>query len=193
MTYEELVRSVEAASEEKNREILRRAVREAEDIIRLANEKADDITAGFLRDGKCSVEVERNRLSYLTSQEVGASVIRAKGECFNKAFQCAKESLIDFRNTDGYPDFLHRVIEESTKNLVDSFVIHIDNRDISIISDILKMKDITAPVIADIDCLGGLVIVGGGGKITIHNTIESRLEKAMNVYSVEVYSELFGD
>jgi vacuolar-type H+-ATPase subunit E/Vma4 len=193
MTYDELVRSVEAAAEEKNREVLERAHRESDEIIRQAHEQAAEISNGFLHESNRALEVERNRLSYLAKQEANASIIQVKQEIFNLAFSHAQTSLKNFRETPGYAEFMRRIIAEASFDLNDPYILHVDPRDLTLVTTITKEQGITSPIKADIECSGGVVISDRQGSITISNTIESRLKKAMDVYSIEIFSEISGD
>ncbi|PKL59084.1 MAG: hypothetical protein CVV33_09675, partial [Methanomicrobiales archaeon HGW-Methanomicrobiales-4] len=115
MTYEELVRSVEAAAAEKNRDILDRANREAEDIIREAEEKASAIKSGYLKESLRRAGVERNRQIYLTSEEIKSSHSHIKKDLFSQAFLVAGENLKDIRDTPGYPELFKRLLDEVLK------------------------------------------------------------------------------
>lgn len=193
MTYEELVRSVEAAAAQKNSEILQRANREAEEIIREAEAKASDIKSGYLKEGLRRAAVERNRQIYLTSEEIKAAHSRITQDLFSQAFLDAGEKLKDIRNSPGYPGLLRKLLEEAVSRAGNGAdILHIADTDAGICK--ISASDLgILEIQGDIESAGGISLSSRDGKITVYNTVESRLERAKNLYKLEIFRKLTGD
>ena len=193
MTYEELVGSVEAAAEQKNREILERANREAEEIIREAEEKAALIKAEFLKESLHRAEAERNRLTHLTNEEIKASLSHIKEDLFSQAFLVASADLKDIRRSPGYPELFKRLLEEAIREAGnEKHVLHISGQDQNICKTISSDYPISS-IQVDLETAGGLSLSSSDGKIIVSNTMESRIERAKDIYKLEIYTELTGD
>jgi V/A-type H+/Na+-transporting ATPase subunit E len=191
MTYDELVSSVEAAAVQKNREILERASREAEEILRSAEKRAVDIKDGYLKESLRRAGVERNRMIYLNGEEIKASHSLIKKELFLQAFFIAKENLDNIRNSPGYPELFKRLLLEAIHEAGDGeYLIHITSIDKSICETIVIDHHIQAQIVTDLECTGGLSLSSSDGKIMICNTIESRLERTQDVLKLEIFNEL---
>ncbi|HWQ66213.1 MAG TPA: V-type ATP synthase subunit E family protein [Methanospirillum sp.] len=194
MTYEELVSSVEAAAEEKNCEILDNANREAEDLISDAEQRATEVKEKFRQVSIRSAEVERNRITYLTKEEVKASITEVKKDLFSQAFGIAELELKDIRHSSGYTDLMRALLFEAIREIGDDgSVLHIDIRDQQICEEIIAEIRIKPLILTDIECVGGLQISSSDGKIRIYNTIESRLDRVKDAYKHEIFVALAGD
>jgi V/A-type H+-transporting ATPase subunit E len=193
MTYEELVSSVEEAANQKNREILERANQEATEIIRDAEEQAALIKSGYLKESLRRAGVEKNRLIYLTGEEIKASHILIKRDLFSRAFLTAREKLKDVRNSSDYPALFQRLLLETVREAGDGeYVLHIHSRDQKICETIVSDNHIPAKIQTDLESAGGLCLSSNDGKIMIYNTIESRLERAKDTYKLDIFTELIG-
>lgn len=193
MTYEELVSSMEDAAELKNREILERAKREAADIRKEAEEKATANKERHLQNSQRSVEVKRNRLTYLTHEEVKAHISLVKKDLYDKAFLAAGEELSNIRESDHYSVFFKRMLYEAIPQVgTEQIVLHIDRRDLDLCKSMLEKCNIQAIITPDLVTSGGLTVSSDNGTIIAHNTIEYRLERAKEALNLEIYAELSG-
>ena len=194
MAYDELVRSMEVAADQKNSETLERASRDAEEIIRDAEKRASVVREGYLQDARHRAGVERNRLMYLTNEEIKAFITREKEELFSKVFLVALEKLSVFRESPRYPELFQKLLDEAVLETgTEEYVLHIDRRDLRTCELIRTRHQIPPVILTDLECAGGLSLASSDGKITLDNTVESRLEKAKSAYKLEIFTELSGD
>lgn len=194
MAYEDLVCSMETAAEQKNHEILEKANREAAEILRDSEERAASVIERCLQESRHSADVERNRLSYLASEEIKTRIAEVKKELYSRAFAIARESIRDIRTEESYPTFFEDLLHEAVREIgTGKMIIHVDPRDTDLCSKILEKNQIQATVVADIVSDGGLQVAGENGKIVTSNTVESRLEQAKERLKLEVYSGLAGE
>lgn len=193
MVYEELVSSMEEAAEQKNREILERAGREADEIINETEKGAEAIRSRYMQDSARQAEVERNRQTYLATEEVKSAISIEKENLLKEAFLSAAENLKELRNTPGYPDLFKRLLVEAQSEVRGKeFVFHIDSRDNDLCREIIAELHLSAVIKPDLESAGGVVVSSSDERIVVQNTVESRLEKAKNIYRLDIIGELTG-
>ena len=194
MTNENLIASIEGSSEERIREIMKKAYKEAEDIKKHAEVKAEAIEKSYLENAAKSVETERDKLIYNVKAETKMNVTRIKDEMLQKAFLESKEKLASFRERSTYKDAFKKMIQEAIDELDEKEVrLQIDKRDENLCKQILAEMNKNSEIIADLTCVGGLNASTKDEKVIVFNTIESRLDKATELLKFEIFSTLYGD
>ena len=184
---------MEDSAEVKNREILDRAKREAADILKEADERAQAKSEQLVQTSRRSAEVERNRLVYLTHEEVKGRISKVRKDLYLKAFSLAGERLSAFRDSDDYPVFFKKMLQEAISQVgTEQLVLHVDSRDADLSRELIKKEKIQASISPDIVTAGGLSVSSDNGSVFAHNTIESRLEKAKELLSLDLSAELTG-
>lgn len=193
MTYEELVRSVEAAAAQKNNEILQRAQKEADEILREAEADAGKVKDKYLHDSLKRAQIERNRQIYLTSEEIKATHTNIARELFFLAFKAAEERLRTIRETPGYPEMFRKLYDEARMQAGrGEHILHISDLDSDIGTEI-SSDVLISGLEHDLNSSGGIILKSRDMKITILNTVESRLEKAQDLYKLEIFKALTGE
>jgi len=193
VTYEELVSSMEDAAEKKNREILDRAKLEAAETLKDAEEKAREIKERNLQNSRRATEVERNRLTFVTHEEVKSRISGVKKELYEKAFSMAGDRLQNIRESESYPVFFRRLLSEAVPQVgTEGLVLHIDARDLELCTKLADELTIDGTISTDIITAGGLNVSSDNGTVVALNNIESRLEKAKEQYKLEIFTEITG-
>ena len=194
MTSANLIESLETSAEEKVQEIISKAHRDAEEVKKSAEVKAKTIKNLYLENAIKSVEAEKNRQMYTAKTETKMNLIKAKDELLQKAFREAKKILVHFREDSAYKKSLKLMIQETVHELDgEEAEIHVDKKDEDLCKQILKESNKNFEIVADIECAGGLNINTKDGKVVVSNTIESRIERAKELLTFEIFSILFGD
>jgi V/A-type H+-transporting ATPase subunit E len=138
-------------------------------------------------------EVERNRQTYLTSEEVKSSISTVREKLLDEAFLAAEKKLQDVRDSPDYQELYKKLLLEALGEIRGKDpVLHIDNRDRDLCQSVIYDLTISAIIVPDLESAGGLVVSSSDGLITVHNTVESRLEKARDVYRLDIMRELTG-
>ena len=194
MTNENLITSMEGSVEERIREMMKKAYKEAEEIKKHAEVKAAAIEKSYLENAAKSVETERNKLIYNVKAETKMNTARIKDEMLQKAFLESKEKLRSFREQSTYKDAFKKMIQEAIDELDGKEVqLQIDKRDENLCKQILAEMSKNSEIAADLTCAGGLNASTKDKKVIVFNTIESRLHKATELLKFEIFSTLYGD
>jgi len=178
MAYEDLIKSIESAAEEKKQEVLRNADREVEAILREAETESSAIHAQYLEKAKRDLILENNRQKFLAKQEVKKRI-----------------SFFFFfiRSDPSYPALYERLTREVISALAgEEIILHIDPADSKICSDVLKKTGIVCEIMQDITTIGGLSGTSADGRIRAYNTLESRMERIRDTSTLEIINLILG-
>jgi len=138
--------------------------------------------------------VERNRQTYLTREEVKTAITREKERLFSEAFALAMDGLTGIRSSPGYQDIFSRLVRDAAGEIPEPDpVIHIDPRDRDVCREILETAGLNGSIAEDIETLGGARVTTRDGRITVDNTLESRLVRAKDIHALRIYHALTGE
>ncbi|MCQ8894523.1 MAG: V-type ATP synthase subunit E [Methanolinea sp.] len=194
MTYEDLLQSMEAGAREKITEIDENARRQSDDIIRDAEERAGAIQREIMAQAMAAVADKRNRSLYKVRQDEKAADIQQKEEIVNQVFQEAAARLKEFRTSGEYPLLFSRLLREALHDMgQEKAIVHVDPRDEPLCQEALRGLSGNHQVVPDLTTWGGVVVSSPDEKVRIHNTLESRLERARLLSKKDVCHILFGD
>jgi len=193
MAYENLLRSVEESAEEKERELRENAHKQAEGIRRDAKKLATDIVERIVRDAENAAEIERNKQLYLANGAIREQALNSREKVFESAFDTAVQRLTLLRQDENYPAIFRRLVEETIEAAREgAFVVHVDPRDRELCTRTLTALKVSREIRTDLTSMGGLVISSPDGRITLKNTLESRLERVREHKRREIHAVLFG-
>jgi len=194
MVYEELVSSMQEAAEQNNRETIERAARQADEIISDAQKQAAGIRHRQMQERIRQADVERNRQTYLATEEVKTAISHVKEQLLHDAFEAAAEDLSGIRSKPGYEALFERLLTEAVHEVRGKeFIFHIDPRDRDLCNRIIQDHQFSGIIRPDLETAGGLIVCSSDERIMVHNTIESRLERAKDVYRMDILLELTGE
>lgn len=193
MAYENLLRSVEESSQERERELRETARVQAEEIRATSRKQALEIQEITIRDAERSAAIERNKQLYLTKGDLKEQALRSREKIFLAAFETAKKQLARLREDRNYPAIFERLTREATGAMGETpFILHVDKRDRDLAVKTIAALGIHCEIRTDIECAGGLVAGSPDGLVTLSNTVESRLERAKEHKRLEIYAVLAG-
>jgi vacuolar-type H+-ATPase subunit E/Vma4 len=193
MPIDDLLQSVEVNAKERMQEILNRAKSESEDIIKEAKSREEAIRKKHLDNAKKAVDFERIKTITALKEEQKMRINRAKDEIFKQAFQEAHRKLLLMRNDPAYEMILRALAKEALNEMEGKeIIVHIDPRDEPLIRKILNELKVNSKIVTDLDSSGGLMIQSSDGTFTVHNTFESRLERAKELIRSDIFSILYG-
>ncbi|MBP1927521.1 V/A-type H+-transporting ATPase subunit E [Methanolinea mesophila] len=194
MAYNDLVRSMEESAEEKISEIRSETNARVEEITRESSEKADYVHQSLLDEAHSEARDQRNRTLYQIRGEENVITTTEKERLVDEAFRKAGERLARARTDPAYGEQFAQLLTESLAAIEAMEIrVHIDPRDQDLAIGILKGKSVTAELVPDLVTAGGVEVSSADGRIRVYNTLESRLNKARNVYNKEVCRILFGE
>lgn len=193
MVYEELVNSMQEAAEQNNRETIERAARQVVEIISDAEKQAAEIRHRQMEERVRQAEVERNRQTYLATEEVKTATSHVKEQLLQDAFEAAAEVLSGIRSEPEYAALFERLLTEAVREVRgQEFIFRIDPRDRDLCNRIIQDHQLSGIIKPDLQSAGGLVVCSSDERIMVHNTIESRLDRAKDVYRMDILQELTG-
>jgi vacuolar-type H+-ATPase subunit E/Vma4 len=194
MAIEDLIKAVEVSGQERISEIQERSKAEVDEIIREAQAKDGPIKKRLLEDAKQSAEIQRNKLLSAAREESRMGVIKTKSEIFQKVFEEAPHQFASVREHPKYRENLKVLLGEALGDLGSKEVIlHIDERDETLLKEILNEIKVNHKIVTDLTCAGGLNAYTTDERFVVFNTLESRLKKAKEIYRPEIFSLLFGE
>ena len=103
MAYENLLKSVEESATERERELREKARITTDDIKAHTRKQVEEIQQSYLSGAEKSVEIEKNKLLYLTKGENKELLITIKEKIFLSAFQEAKQRAVNVATASGIP------------------------------------------------------------------------------------------
>lgn len=193
MAYENLLKSVEESAQEKERELLEQAKKQAEDIRLSAQKQAKELQELAIKDAEMSAAAERNKQLYLAKGKIKETLLSNRERAFLAAVEMAGRRLKSFRENASYPAIFRRLTEEAVAAIGSGpFVIHIDKRDLALCTATLAAMQLSCGIVPDLDCMGGLTVSSPDGRVTISNTFESRLERVREHKRLEIHAILSG-
>lgn len=193
MAYEDLIKSIESAAEEKKQEVIRNAEREVEAILREAETESSAIHAQYLEKAKRDLILESNRQKFLAKQDVkkGISIVRQK--LIDEAFLQASRQISDIRSDPSYPVLFERLTREVISALAgEDIILHIDPVDSDVCKKVVVKNGINCDIVPDITTMGGLSGTSADGKILADNTLERRLERIRDTATLEIINLILG-
>ncbi|MEM2123733.1 MAG: V-type ATP synthase subunit E, partial [Methanolinea sp.] len=159
MTYEDLIKSMEAAAEEKKEEILRNADRQAEAIVREAEERAGAIKEEYMARARAIVADRRNRLLYKTRQDARAADIAEREKMLHAVYARVASQMGNFREREDYRALFSRLLSESLAEMGEKDVqVHVDPRDEALCREIVSRLDGNFAVFPDITTAGRVIV-----------------------------------
>ncbi len=193
MTYDELLRSIEAAAGERKRELLAKASAEAEDIRKGAGARAAGIREEVMAEAKARLARDRERMLGQVRKETKRELLKRRNAIADRAYATAGERVLALRASPRYRAVARRLTEEAVGLAgQEHLVLHIDPRDRDLFEGILRDLGRNSDIVTDLPGAGGLTVSSRDGKILVTNTLESRLFRARELLKGEVFDLLSG-
>jgi len=193
MAYEDLIKSIESAADEKNLEVIRNAELEVEAILREAETESSAIHAQYLEKAKRDLSLDSNRQKFLAKQEVKKRISDTRQKLIEDVFSKSRDALSGIRADPSYRSMYEQFIHEVTAALAgEKIILHIDPADSKFCREIVTTSGIDCEIVEDITTIGGLCGTSADGKIRADNTFESRLLKIREQSTLEIISMLLG-
>jgi V/A-type H+-transporting ATPase subunit E len=189
MGVSELLEAIEARGKEERKKILSRSNKTAKRLIEEAEARAKEISESILEQEDPELEVTRTKILGESELKKTRSLAQVKNQLVEEVFDKARQKLSKVRERNDYKSILHKLGDEVLTG--EDLIICVDKRDIPLIQNILASRNLNAEVRPGQNSLGGLVVETEDGSISVHNTIESRLEKRRESLAEELNQILF--
>jgi len=176
---------------------------DAQNIIREAEEKAQEEIEKAKRQREVRFEEERGRMLGEVKEEVARILAQAsikarqqlssaKADAISKIIDGARRELSQISSDESY---FPNLIREAMEGLgVDKARIYVSPKDVSTVKKFLEAdKEFSGKIVEvrESNCLGGVIAENVEGKLRIDNTYETRLEMLLPKLLPKVSKELF--
>lgn len=185
MSLHTILEAIEAAGDEVVKEIETGAYQKAHEILADARLEAQQIQENACTAASQPAYRERARIIHKARLEAIQIKGNAREAFVDVALERTRGRLMGIRTDQAYYDILRRLTQETIDGFKGSvgeegqIILMVDPRDQKVFDKVMLDLWIDWPVMYDINCWGGLVAKSADGQITIINTLEARLERAM--------------
>jgi vacuolar-type H+-ATPase subunit E/Vma4 len=193
MSIEDILEALDEQCRDECQAIFAEAQKEVEKILSQAEAEAEQIRQAKM--GKVKVEVASEIQSMLYSARLRAKniIINAKEEILSETFRQAQEMVKNIRSERNYPQIFEALLREALAKIGGDGIVHVDKGDEALAGQVLKEMGVSLPVMADIQCDGGVVISDRDNRVHIINTVEERLVRAKERMRLAISELLFGE
>jgi|Deesub1362A_J573_1020465.scaffolds.fasta_scaffold12771_3 V/A-type H+-transporting ATPase subunit E len=192
MALEDILKALEEEGENECRRIKEEAEAKAKTIVEEAKKKAKAFKEKEVEKAKVKASSDGARLINAARLRAKREIVYAKERILQRVKEEAKKKLISQREDKNYPEVLAKMIAESLDGITsDNVIVRVNTRDKELAEKLLRDYQVKAKVETDKGILGGLIVQSEDGRVTVTNTLESRLERAYELLKSEVIDLIF--
>ncbi|MFH1722815.1 MAG: V-type ATP synthase subunit E family protein [Candidatus Altiarchaeota archaeon] len=185
MGLNELEEELTANAEKEISAIKNASEHQESSILSDARNKAKEIKAEALSEGKARAESERRGALASARLEAKRILNQAREEAVNENLNEIREVLSQIRDDNRYPKILQNLVDEGLKELGDDSTVYVNKGD----EKLVKAKKISEK---EIESVGGVIIESSDGRIRVDSTIDSLFHQKTEYLRRQIFSELFG-
>ncbi|RJQ31336.1 MAG: hypothetical protein C4562_06075 [Actinobacteria bacterium] len=193
MALEEMLKALDEAGREDCKKLKADGKRIAKQIIKEAELERDRFIEHHLEKARVTAALKKAKIINNANFELKKDLIRAKEDMMSKLFAKIGEEAKKIRKSPNYKDVFEKLAAESISSLNSKVKAYVDPSDESLARQALSRLDVEYQILPTIKTVGGLKASSEDGKITVNNTLESRLKKASSLLKTEVFKLLFGE
>ncbi len=186
-----MLKTLEEEGRKEQEKIIAKAKERAKAIMDKAKKEAEEIKQGEIDNALIPLSGERAKLLNDARLHVKKEVIQTKEEGVRQVYQKVQDKLAKLHKSSDYPKLFERMIKEATKGINGQVEIQVCDKDADLAKKILTKLKIKANLKGGLDSLGGLVLKTSQGKVVIHNTLESRMEKAKQYFKADLMQIIY--
>ena len=190
MALADILRAMEQQAQDEIARVQAQAEAEAIALIAKVEEEARRIKARHLARVMPRLQQERARLLSAAKLAVQREVMLAREALLEEAFTAAHAVLAGWREQPEYPQHLRRLMGEIVHELGHELSLVIDARDAALVRCIAAELGVQAHITLGLHTAGGLEASTPDGRITVLNTIETRLQRSQQYLRRELASIL---
>lgn len=192
MALNDMLKALEEDGKQQQSDIMETARVQARDIIKSAEAQAGDIKTAHVDKMNKIISEETTKLVSEAKTSVDREINRTKDDVIEDIFDKAHDKMRSVRSMKEYPAIFDALMQEALSQADGSIIVHVDPRDKKLADEVLSKTDSDYRLETDLSSQGGVEITAENGRITISNTIESRLDRARRFLKSEVAATVFG-
>jgi len=203
-SVDRIVSQIREDGEKERRSILEKAAQTASEIIQKAEKNRDENSVKIMKEARDKGELARKRLLSSVKIEIKRARLKAREEVVSRVGAMIDEALGKARKDADYPAILTGLVLEAVRKLRgDSFIVHVDRRDIAtlkekVFPEVRKRMEAESRRIASLEAVelekdssGGARVGVPDGKVIFDNTFEARLYRMRDEIRNIIFREVF--
>ncbi len=189
MGLEEMLSRIKVDTEEQYNKIISSAKTESEKIIQEAKQTSEKIISLGKVQAEKEAQDEKLRLVASARLEAKRKLLEARDVVLRSYEDQAFRYADEFTNSNGYKEFLLRVVEDGISKIGTDSVIHVNSKDRNLLQTDRKLgyKISDEPL----NCKGGALIISADGKKRVDNTIESIFNERKDELRLKLFEQVF--
>jgi vacuolar-type H+-ATPase subunit E/Vma4 len=206
MSLEHILQALETEAEQQLGEIERAAQVEIERICLQAQAEAESVCQKHLATSQAALQIERTRLLNQAKLAASQILLNARETLIASALTATTRRLAALSTTAAYPGLLRQLTEEAveTLKLNQQLCLHVRDDDVDLMGQIIRELGISATVTGNLagdsleqssdwenNCLGGVVVTTVDNRISLTNTLQTRLQRVANLYRAQIAEIIF--
>ncbi|XHH09058.1 MAG: V-type ATP synthase subunit E [Candidatus Bathyarchaeia archaeon] len=188
------------AAQKEAETVILEAESNAKEILRRAKEQAEQIHQEVLSKANVKIEVEKRKIASVTEVDIRNSLLQAKEDLVDVAFEKALAKIKNFVASEEYHDYFLKIVKDAAEKLGQkNLILQVNAKDYEWITR-KALKDLSAQLHLELklsdkteDYLGGCKIHTADDKIIFDATIDNRLQELKPILRVMVAKKLFGE
>lgn len=185
-----MIKALEEEAREVREKILADSRAQANEILKEAEKKGEELALLRLEKASQSLRIEEAKILASANFDVRKEVLEVEeeviGQLFTKLKRKAKQDLSS--NEELFKSLAKEALSKFKGQKVKILV---GEEDKSMAEKVLASEDYRIEGI--LNGTGGLKVISEDGRVTVDNTIDSRLKKIRHAYAPEIVKILFGD
>jgi len=186
------------AAEKEAEMVLSDAENTAKETLLVATEKADKLRQEILHQANAKIASETRKVASVTEVDIRNSLLQAKDDSVDEAFEKALTCLKDFVTSEKYPDYLFKIIEAAAKQLGQkSLILQVNAKDHKWLTQ-HALATLSVKLQLDLrlsekieNYIGGCRIHTIDDKLVFDATLDSKLQELKPSLRVEVAKKMF--
>jgi len=185
MSLQDILEAIRTVGDAQVGEIQAHARIQVHEVQAIARMEAEEIEEAACNAAAAPAAKERARILHRARLEAMHIVGQARDGLVDTTLERTKAILSWLRGDRSYPDILCRLTEEALRELISSLgegekiQLAVDGRDQALMESLIRHLVLDLDVSYDLDCWGGLIARSQDGQITVNDTLDTRLERAL--------------
>jgi len=195
MSLEKVFETLENEAKDLRDDLINKAKREAQQIIKESEDEAANLKMFHISKMDLKLKGDSARIQIETDLQRKKAITKAKDEFTSKIYSEIEKHLSDIRkDQEGYKKIFKNLLIESLDAVKGAkIIVEVNPKDKELANSSLKELNLNYAVNADKNYLGGLTLNVDGNRISVSNTIESRLFKSKEFLKTQLNEVLFSE
>ncbi|MDD5771841.1 MAG: V-type ATP synthase subunit E [bacterium] len=195
MSLEKVFETLENEAKDLRDDLIDKAKREAQQIIKESEDEAENLKTFHIQKMDIKLKGDSARIQIESDLLRKKAITRAKEEFTSKIYSDIEKHLSNIRkDQEAYKKIFKNLLIESLDAVKGTkIIVEVNPKDKDLASSSLKELNLNYTVSADKDYLGGLTLNVNDNRISVSNTLESRLIKSREFLRTQLNEVLFSE